>query len=143
MSTSHTGSTFPDHFQGYETQKDLLLKEHQSVCLLVQQQVKSRYSESPCLELCNTLSLINFCRLLMEVHFIVVLGSQPVCGEYRARTQFVFWSLFPNNYPVLKELNNSSIVGDSLILTKMPNHASVIKTRTMIIMSYCGFLIIQ
>lgn len=143
VSASCPGPTFPYHFQGCETQKDLLPKEHQSVCLPVQQQVKSCYSKSPCLELCNTQSLIHFCRLLTEAHFIVVLGSQPVCGEYRARTQSVFWSLFPNNYSVLKELNNTLIVEDSLILTKKPTHTSIITTRTIITMSYGGFLIIS
>lgn len=105
VSASCPGSTSPYHFQDYEPQKDLLLKQHPPVLPPSQQQVKSCYSKSPWLELYNTRSLFHFCELLIEVRFIVVLQSQPVCGEYRAHTQFIFRNLFPNNFSVLKELN--------------------------------------
>lgn len=140
VSTFCPGSTFPYLFEDNETQKDLLLEQDQSVFLPAQEQVKSCYSKSPWLELCNTRSLLPFCGLPMEVHFIVVLGSQPVHGEYRAHTQFTFRNLFPNNFSALKELNNALFVGDSLILTKIPIHVSIIKTKATIIMAYYGFL---
>lgn len=140
ISASCPGSTSPYHFQDYEPQKDLLLKQHPPVLLPSRQQVKSCYSKSPWLELYTTRSLFHLCELLIEVRFIVVLQSQPVCGEYRAHTQFIFRNLFPNNFSMLKELNNLLTVGDSLILTNILIHVSKIKTKAIIIMAYFSLL---
>lgn len=129
VSTFCPGSTFPYLFEDNEAQKDLLLEQDHSVFLPAQEKVKSCYSKPPRLELCDAQSLLPVCGLLIEVHFIVVLGSQPVHGECRAHKQFTFRNLFPNNFSALKELNNALIVGDSLILTKIPIHVSIIKTK--------------
>lgn len=137
VSTSCPGSSFPYHFQDYETQKYVLLKQHLIVFLLAQQQVKPCYSKSTWLDLFNHQRFIHICGLLTEVLFMVILGSQPVYGEYRAHTQFR--NLFPN-VSVFKELNNTFIFVYCLILTYLLIHTSIIKARTMIIMDYCGFL---
>lgn len=53
VSTSFSGYSFPYHFQGYETQKDVLLKHYLMVFLPAQHQVRSCYSKSAQLELRN------------------------------------------------------------------------------------------
>jgi len=70
----------------------------------------------------------------------VVLGSQTVFGEHRAHTQLIFRNMFPNSFSGLKESNNSKIARDSLIHASILIHVSIIKTRTILIMAYYGFL---